>query len=90
MISEFPISVTPISGSCDCDIRETPISGAAISGKPVISQLARIQMLREHILVHTRTSGHIRCATGATTVLLQARMHCYDVEGTTQIETIIF
>ena len=44
MISEFPISVTSISESSDCDIRKTPISGAVISGKTVISQLARIQM----------------------------------------------
>ncbi len=40
------ISVTPISESesCDYDIRETPISGAVISGKTVTSQLARIQV----------------------------------------------
>ena len=44
MISEFPISVTPISESSDSEIRKTPISGAMISGKTVISQLARIQM----------------------------------------------
>ncbi len=44
MISELPISVTPISESSDCDIRKIPTSGAVISGKTVISQLARIQM----------------------------------------------
>jgi hypothetical protein len=33
VISELPISVTPISESSDCNICKTPISGAVISAK---------------------------------------------------------
>ena len=50
MISEFPISVTPILEWGYCDIRKSPISGTVISGKTPISELARIQMTPSDVL----------------------------------------
>ena len=72
---------------------------APASGSELDSNAVWATNLHLNVVARSRAPGvdplvpsilRMSWSTGATTVLLRARMHCVDVEVTTQIETIVF